>query len=279
MAMLRQLIRLLGLYAWLDLTWVTRNPAFFLTYIGSDLVVNLAAVTATLLLAERFDGIGVWSRDQVLFLLGFAVLARALVDFFFGYNVAFISRRIGRGQLDHTLIEPQPIWLAFLTDGFTPISGGIGVLPGLGLLAFSIARLGLAPTPGWLALFILNLGASVAIVVAFSFVWGSLAFWAPRGAEEINSASFQMIDQLKPFPLDTVGIGLSAGLLTIVPAGFVAWYPSRALLGLDPSPLGPWITPAAALVFAFIATLIFRRGLRHYGHTGSQRYLSFGHRR
>jgi ABC-2 type transport system permease protein len=171
------------------------------------------------------------------------------------------------------------MWLAFLTDGFTPFSGGIGSLPGLALLVLAAGRIGLAPTPAWLATLGLNLAASITIILAFSFVWGSFAFWAPRAAEEINSASFAMIDQLKPFPLDTVGAGLTAGLLTIVPAGFVAWYPSRALLGLDSSPAGPWITPAAALGFGIIAWLVFREGLRHYGHTGSQRYHDMGHRR
>lgn len=267
------------LYAWLDLTWVTRNPTFFVTYLLSDLAVNLAAVTTTLLLVERFGRIGPWSREQILFMLGFAMFSRGLVDVIFGYNVAFISRRIGRGQLDHTLIQPQPLWISFLTEGFTPFSGGVGVIPGLLLLIVAGARLRLTPHPAWLGLLALNLGASITIVVAFSFTWGSLAFWAPRGAEEISTSSFAMIDQLKPFPLDTVGVGLASGLLSVVPAGFVAWYPSRALLGLDPSPSGVWVTPVAALIFAFGATLVFRQGLRHYGFTGSGRYHSMGHRR
>lgn len=277
--MLRRIVHLCRLYAWLDLTWVTRNPSFFFTYVLSDLVVNLAAVSSTLVLAERFGGIGPWSREQILFLLGFAMLARALVDALFGYNVAVISRRVGRGQLDHTLIQPQPLWLSLLTDGFAPFSGGIGVLPGLALLLWTSAKLHLAPTPAWLALAALNLTAALTIVVAFSFIWGTLAFWAPRAAEEISSSAFHLIDQLKPFPLDGVGMGLAFGLLTVVPAGFVAWYPCRALLGLDRSAAAPWATPAAALIFGLAAALVFRRGLRHYGHTGSQRYHDMGHRR
>ena len=40
-----------------------------------------------------------------------------------------------------------------------------------------------------------------------------------------------------------------------------------------------WVTPVAALLFSLLATLLFQRGLKHYGRTGSQRYTDFGHRR
>jgi ABC-type uncharacterized transport system permease subunit len=95
----------------------------------------------------------------------------------------------------------------------------------------------------------------------------------------VSSTALRALDQLKSFPLDSAGVGLVGGLLTFLPAGFVGWYPCRALLGFDSRPADAFATPAAALVFAGLATLAFRKGLRHYGRTGSQRYLSFGHRR
>ncbi len=76
-----------------------------------------------------------------------------------------------------------------------------------------------------------------------------------------------------------MGAGLTATLLTAVPAGFLAWYPSRALLGIDGAGYAILVTPLAAVVAVLLATWVFRRGLRQYGRTGSQRYLSFGHRR
>jgi pyruvate/2-oxoglutarate/acetoin dehydrogenase E1 component len=39
-----------------------------------------------------------------------------------------------------------------------------------------------------------------------------------------------------------------------------------------------WATPLAALAFVGLAMLAFNQGLRHYGRTGSQRYLGWGHR-
>ena len=115
--------------------------------------------------------------------------------------------------------------------------------------------------------------------MAFHFIWGTLAFWAPRGAEEVNSETNHLLSQLRPFPLDGIGALGQVGLLTIVPVGFLAWYPSRALLGVDPSSATLAVTPLAGLVFAVAATIVFRLGLAHYARTGSSRYSDFGHRR
>jgi ABC-2 type transport system permease protein len=95
-----------------------------------------------------------------------------------------------------------------------------------------------------------------------------------------------MMTQLKPFPLDGAALPLTATLLTFIPAGFAAWYPVRALLGVGDSPAimgiavpGAAVTPAAALLFGLFAAWLFRRGMDHYARTGSQRYLSWGFRR
>ena len=112
---LKRLLQLWRVYAYLDFMWMTRDLRFFVQCFFSDAVLSIAAVTGTFLLAERFSGIGEWTRDQVVFLLGYGMVARGLLDTFFSFNVLHISRRLGRGQLDHTLIQPQPVWMALLT--------------------------------------------------------------------------------------------------------------------------------------------------------------------
>lgn len=275
---LKKLLRLWRVYAYLDFLWLTRDLRFFLHCFISDTVLNLAAVSGTFLLAERFAGLGVWSKPQVVFLLGYGMLVSGLINTLFGFNVLYISRRLGRGQLDHTLIQPQPLWLSLLTEGFMPISGSAILLPAVGLLWWAGHAMGLDPGAPWWALFALQVLASATVATAFSFLWGSLAFWAPRAAEEISSSALRLVSQLKPFPLDGSGPLLMGGLLSLLPVGFVAWYPCRFLLGLAPSPWDGAATPLAALVFALLATWAFLKGKKHYERTGSSRYLSFGHR-
>ncbi len=281
MIVLFRLLRLWRVHAYLDLLFVTRNARSLVIYYCSDVILGVAAVTATLLLAERFDGIGAWRKEQVVFMLGYAMLAEGLTGTLFGQNVAYISRRIGRGQFDHTLVQPQPIWMMLASEGFMPFSGSGALVPAVAVLVWAGRRLALPATPGWLALLALNLVASVTILLAFSYLWSSLAFWAPRAAEEISSSTNRMMSQLKPFPLDGVAPALAGGLLTLIPAGFVAWYPSRALLGVGgpAAGLSAAVTPLAAVLFALLAAWLFRRGMHHYARTGSQRYLPWGFRR
>ena len=275
-----RLLRLWRLYATMDLLYVARGPRAALTYYFADLVRGAAAATATFLLAERFDGIGAWTKPQVLFLLGYALLVRMLIDLFFNYNLAHVSRRIGRGQLDHLLIQPQPLWMALVTEGFAPATGTGMLLPSMLLLGAANQQLHLSVTPGWWALFVVYLLASMLVVQAFEYAWASLAFWAPRAAEEINSHTWDLLQTLIPFPLDGLAGWALTSLVTIVPAGLVAWSPARVLLGLAPV---TWrdaaVVPVAAILFAAFAAWIFPRGLHHYGYTGSSRYLDYGHRR
>ena len=275
---LKKLLRLWRLYLYLDFMWMTRDLRFFLHCFLSDTALNLAAISGTFLLAERFSGLGVWSKPQVVFLLGYGMLVAGLINTLFGFNVLYISRRLGRGQLDHTLVQPQPLWLSLLTEGFMPISGSAILLPAAGLLWWAGHALGLASTGRWWALFALQVLSSATVATAFSFLWGSLAFWAPRAAEEISSSAMRVVNQLKPFPLDGSGPLLMGGLLSLLPVGFVAWYPCRFLLGLDPSFRQGIATPLAALILVLAAAWAFAKGRKHYERTGSSRYLSFGHR-
>lgn len=272
-----QFVRRLYAQAYLDFMFMTRDIGFFSICMIGDLIRSLSGAVAVFLLAERFDGIGVWNREQILFMLGYATLVGGLLDMFFGYNILHISRRLGRGQLDHTLIQPQPLWLSLCTEGFTPFIGLFPVVAGVGITTWSIASMQLAPDPIWYGLFALQLAASCAVVVSFSFLWGSLAFWSPVGAEEISSRVVRLAYQLKMFPLDGLGFWLTGIALLALPLGLVAWYPSRVLLGLAGAE--PWTGPVFGLVLMSFALFVFRRGLRQYERTGSQRYLLFGHRR
>jgi ABC-2 type transport system permease protein len=276
---LRRLPALLANQARMDVTWVLNGLRTALAWYLGDAIFALSAVTTTFLVAARFDGIGAWTVSEVVFLLGFTLLVRGVLDIGFGFNVSFISRRIGRGQLDHMLLMPQPLWVTVLADGFSPASNSSMAIAGTVALALAIPALDLEVGPAWVALFLLHLVASAAVVLAFSYLWASLAFVAPRAAEEINSETMALVRNLAGFPLDGVGAWLTAVLVTAVPAGFVGWLPSRALLGKGDTALSFVWTPLAALVLWVVAAAAFRAGLRRYGRIGSTRYLAHGHRR
>jgi ABC-2 type transport system permease protein len=276
-SLIRRLCRQWRVHAYLDFMWITKDFKYCLICIISDIIMNLAGVTAVFLLAERFHGIGIWRMDQIVFMLGYAAIVQGIMDMGFSYNVLHISRRIGRGQMDHVLIQPQPIWMALLTEGFLPFSGSWAFLTGISITTWAVIEIGMTLSLWSIFWFSFSLLSSCTVVLAFSFLWGSLAFWAPVGAHEISSEATRILSQLRTYPLDGLGKHLQKGLLSVLPVGFVAWLPARALTGIG-TPETLWYTPLAALVLALLAAFAFNRGLKHYEKTGSQRYLPWAHR-
>lgn len=275
---LPQVARLLGAHARLNVLLLMRSRQQTLTYLVSDLLGQVAGVTGVLLLATTFDGIAGWSRAEMMFLLGYGLTVRGIESTFFSYNLAAVSRRIGRGQLDHSLLQPQPLLLTFATEGFAPVDGTALLIPGIGLL-FSASAAGAGVAGPWsLAVLPVVLVASALVLVGFNFIWGSLAFWAPSGAEELSPVATGLLRGLSDLPLDPLVSGLKVALVTVVPAAHMAWLPAGAVLGRQPLATAGWTILAAAVTLA-VAALIFRRGMEHYGYTGSQRYSDFGHRR
>jgi ABC-2 type transport system permease protein len=275
---IRRLLELWRVHAHLDLMWMTRDTRFFVICYLSDLVMTVAAVAAMLLLAERFGGIGRWSKHEIVFMLGYGSLLGGAMHLLFGYNVLHVSRRLGRGQLDHTLMMPQPVWMTLLTEGFAPFQSSAGVLPGVGLVIWSLSRMPIEVSPAWIAAFVLNMAGSCAVMVSFTYIWGSLAFWAPRAAEEVSTTAMRFLEELRIFPLNGLGPVLVGGLMTVVPVGLLAWYPSQSLLGIEKHPWSIAVTPIAGIVFVGVAVTVFLRGMKHYGKVGSARYSSRGHR-
>jgi ABC-2 type transport system permease protein len=68
-------------------------------------------------------------------------------------------------------------------------------------------------------------------------------------------------------------------LLTILPEGLAAWFPSLFLLGKSPLNLTALYPMVFALFLSLIAGYFFRRGLNYYVRKGSNRYVPYGFRR
>ncbi len=277
---LRRLFYLWGVYARIDAGWFLRDTKICLLNIVTDLISNVSAITGVLLLSERFGGIGGMSRPEILLMLGYSMLVEGVfLLFLMMNNVGHISRRIGRGQLDHMLLQPVPIWMQLITDGFIPVSGSSMLLCGAGITAWAVQRLALAVTPLWLAALALGVLCSVAVMLGFSYVASAVAFYAPVAGEEISTTTFDLFSTTRMYPLGGMAQGVQVALCTVLPVGMAAWFPASVLLGRAPAGLPAVLLVAAAVGFMTIATLLFKKGLKHYATTGSVRYHDRGFRR
>ncbi len=282
---LKTLYRLYKQYAKMDFLWLLRDTKYCLMQIFSDAVCAFCTIAGVYLLSVRFGGLGGMTQEEILFMMSYATIVEGIyMMFFIGCNTGMVSRIIGRGQLDHTVIQPVPLWIQLLAQGFSPFSGSTILIGGIGLSLYSIGNMFLAVTPGWIFLLVLYSISSTLIIVAVIYILSCMAFYAPAAAEEIAGVGKDLFSSLKTYPLG--GMGKSAGtiLLTVLPIGLTAWYPSKLLLMVGTEGV-TWdqaleflYLPAMTLILVMTALLLFKKGMKYYARCGSPRYSGFGHR-
>jgi ABC-2 type transport system permease protein len=220
------------------------------------------------------------NKFEVLFMLGYVTVITGLFQLFFAdFNTGHISRRIGRGQLEHMMIQPIPLTVQLLVEGFIPVSGSTNFLAGGGIIAIALANLGITPTWWWIASLMGSVLVSMIILLSLSYLFSALAFYAPAQAEEISSYVLDSTGELSTYPLSGMGLAIQVPLITIFPAGLLGWFPSLALLGKPPLGLSPLYPVGVAAVLFFVTARIFKKGLNHYAKIGTNRYSAVGHRR
>jgi ABC-2 type transport system permease protein len=275
----RRVIRLLAIAAKMDLVWLLRDTKYALLGIGGDLINNVAIVSGVFLIATRFGGIGNMSADEVLFMMAYSTMVTGIFIMFGSGNNIHISRIIGRGQLEHLFVQPLPLLTQLATCGFAPFTGGGNLIVGIWLMVVAINRIGLQVTGWWLLSVIAYLTATMVTIIARSYFAASMAFYAPVAAEEISSTAIDETWFLSTFPLSGMPALIQAPLLTILPEGLMAWYPSLCLLGKPPLNLTAYYPMIYALLIALAARTVFKKGMTYYVTKGANRYVPYGFRR
>lgn len=277
-----KLKRMLGLFAIsakMDLVWLLRDTKFAIAAIAADTISNLSVVSSVYLIALRFGGIGGLSVDEVLFMMAYSTITTGLFILFGSANNIHISRIIGRGQLEHLFMQPLSLKAQLLTCGFAPFTGSGNFIIGCILMVISINRLNIEFSFWWIASLIIYVLTTMVIIVARAYLVSSAAFYAPVAAEEITSTAIDGTWQLSTFPLSGMPSFIQLSLITILPEGFMAWFPSLCLLGKPPLNLSEYYPLAYALILSLLASYIFRKGLNYYVRKGSNRYVPYGFRR
>ncbi len=279
MADIKELFKFYKLYGRMDLNWFLQDSVVCVIVILSELISNVAGLSGVLLLAARFGGVGGLSTDEVLFMLGFFQLADGFTYMMFGgFNVLVISRRVGRGQLDHMLIQPRPLILQMLGEGFMPVSGSSAFWMGLIVTIVACARLHLAVSPLWILAFLLYVLCHAGIKLGEGFLTGAGAFYKPVALEEISAQVIHLTSLLGKYPLAGLPGWALGALFTVFPAGLMAYLPALILLGKLGKSVYLALPVAVAAAFLTAATYFFRKGMRHYAQYSCNRYRDIGHR-
>lgn len=274
---IRRYFQLLKIYAKMDLASLMRDRKFITIVMVAELVSNISSISGIFLLAWKFGGIGGLDRFEVLFMLAYGNIVMGFLNMAGGcWNALFPSRIIGRGQWEHMFIMPLP-YVVQLTVGIFPFTGSSNLLTGILMLVVAVHNIEVILPWWWLGMLIFQLIISMIIVVALSYLFSSLAFYAPVQCEEIASTVIYSMEHTKSFPLSGMPIYIKYPLLTIFPAGLIAWFPTMSLLGKTTTWANFYPTIFALLV-SLASAYFFKKGFKYYVKKGINRYVPGGHR-
>lgn len=271
-----QLLRAYKIYAKMDLLWFLRDTKYCLLQIFADVISLLSTLIGLILLSFQFGGIGGFSTNQILFMFGVSSLVQGLYNMFFAnYNNGMISRIIGRGQIDHYVTQPAPIWMQIITRGFAPISGNSQFIISLFLLVYSMRLLNLLSFK-MVAIVCFSSICSLVTLVSIIYLISATAFYSPASAEEISEPILALFLNTCDFPLGNLGFIQKLLFTFIIPVGSIAWLPTVIIFKKNNLTL--LILIIIPFIFLCLSTLTFRKGLNYYAKKGSTRYSGFGHR-
>jgi len=247
------LLRLVGGYAQVNAQRALEYRSSLVSQAAGMLINNIMWVTFWAAYFDRFS-LPHWSRADVISLWALASVTVGVANAFFG-NAVRLAGIIERGELDFYLALPKPVLLHVLVGHMKLVAlGDIA----FGVLAFAVFR---RPGIGECALFALGTATGATVVVAFSVVAGSLAFWLGR-AETLAGFLYNGLINFSLYPRAIFRGSARVMLYTVIPAAFIAAMPvellqqPRASLALE--------LVAVAVGMAALATIVFRVGLRRY---------------
>ena len=219
---------------------------------------------------HQVDSLGGFSFAEVALMYGLATAAFGIADLVVGH-IDRLPFYVRTGQFDAFLLRPLSALGQLLTSDFSLRRLG-RVATGLVAFAIALTLVDIDWTPARVALLVTS---PIAGAVVFSSVFvatSAIGFWLVEGMEFANAFTYGG-NYLSSFPFNIFGTAMRRLFTFVIPAAFVAYLPTLALLGReDPAGLPGWLSwcaVPAAMLSAAVAGLVWRTGLRQYVGAGS----------
>ena len=258
-------VRLFGVQLRVSLALAAQYRADF-SLEGLMALFWLAWNLVPLLIVYRQRGdIAGWSYEQALVVIGWFTVLKSLLDSAITPSLMAVVEHIRKGTLDFVLMKPADAQFLVSTVRFElwPLLGAAG---GLGLVAWSLARLHHVPSLGQLGLAAALLIAAVLVLYSIWIVVVSAAFYVVR--LDNLAYLFNSVFDAARWP-SSVFRGIVHVIFTfVVPLAMMTTYPAEALLGRIEKRTAVFALLGAA-AFATLARMVWTRAVAHYTSASS----------
>lgn len=234
-------------------------------------------IAAQLILFEiiygRVNQIQDWSQYEYFAFMATGMLINGLVEAFFMPNCANFSELIRTGNLDFALLKPidTQFLISFESVDFAMINQ---VVISVGILLFSLWKLGVAITLGHVVMYLLLIGVGVTFFYSLMIALASTSIWMGR-----NQSLYEFWFYLTVFaryPQNFYRQALGGEILWfafsfVIPILLVVTVPARVLLekALEPNAIVLVVAPVLTVLFLLISRWIFTWSLSHYRSASS----------
>src|SRR5438477_4908681 len=215
----------------------------------------------------QVDQIGGWSKWELILLVGTHQMIAQLFQAFFFMNISNIPELVRTGKLDSMLVLPMDSQFAASTKQFGLDSVVNAALGGL-VVVVSLSRLGIAPHPLHVLLYLVAIGFGIGIHYSIMLSLAVVSFWIVR-AQGLVYGYFNFLN-IARYP-DVIYPRLFRFIFGwIVPVVIVANIPARVLIKSLGQPGWLMFHLVVAGTIAFWSSRIFWRfALRHYSSASS----------
>jgi len=226
----------------------------FLTQVIGMLLNNFMYFAIWIVFFQRFKDVNGWQINDMWVTFGVLASAFGLVSLLFG-NAFNLGDIIMKGRLDYYLSLPRPVLLHAVASRM------IG--SGMGDFTYGFISYGLSGYFTWdgLARYVLATILAATVFVSFLILVQSLSFWLGLIGNMTNLLVNAMVT-FGIYPASLFDNTAKFILFTIIPAAFMGTVPADFIRGFTWTTLGELFL--GAVVFLFLAILLFSIGLRRY---------------
>jgi len=221
------------------------------------------------LMVWNFGALAGWQPSEVLFMYAVQLLAYAL-GASFTYNLCqrFPQMSIS-GTLDEAYTRPISPFFYMMATNFNV--GYIShILLTIAALSFSIVQLGISWT-------VLLWGWFIVVIISGAIITGCMMLICEMPAIRTRSMSptglfFWQTREFAQYPITIYPRAMIFAFTTILPFGFVSFYPIQVLLGKEEG-IAPgvmmWLSPAVAVLLVGVTMLCWRMLTSKYESAGT----------
>lgn len=220
-------------------------------------------------LFDRFGSIAGWRLPEVAFFYGVVHITFAFADALArGFDV--FDTFVKSGEFDRMLLRPRSTEVQLL--GFELTLRRVGRLAqGIAVLVWAISVLEIGWSVGKIAIVAFSITGGIALFAGVVVLQATLSFWTVETLEIMNTLTYGGVEATQ-YPLDVYRKWFQRFFTFFVPLACVSYFPLSAVLEKQTPGFSPTfgaVAPSIGFLFAVLALVLWRFGIRHYTSTGS----------